>query len=156
MKFKGIEVTGNFEVREGFFCFEIWQNGKRIYIERTDGDNYWGKYKYDENGNCNYYEDRDGYLWKKEFDDKGCVIYYEKSNGKIVDHRPKNKPKTKMVFRLWKFLEDQNLTSRAQAVNILHGWVQECEGRTREEIGKSGFYVDDSWFVEENNNVNSK
>ena len=145
MKFKGIEVTGNFEVREGFFCFEIWQNGKRIYIERTDGDNYWVKYKYDENGNCNYYEDRDGYWWKKEFDEKGCVIYYENSNGKIVDNRPKTK--TKKVFRLWKYLEDADVSSRAQAVNVLHGWPQYCEGKTEKEL--TGYFISPDWLVEE-------
>ena len=147
MKFKGIEIKGNFEVREKIGFFEVWQNGNMIYWENTNGGIYWLKREFDDKGRFNYFRDSDGYWWRREFDEKGCVIYYEKSNGKIVDHRPK----TKMVFRLWKFLEDKDLTSEDKARTILNGWVQECEGKTQEEGIELNRGFSLNWLVEEEN-----
>ena len=95
MKFKGIEVKGTFKVIEYINFFEVWQGGNEIYWESIKGEDYWGKCEYDENGNCNYYED---------------------SDGDIVDERPK--PKTQKVFRLWKYLEDEDLSSKDKVSDI--------------------------------------
>jgi len=123
MKFKGIEVTGKFGVREYDGYFEIWQNDKKIYWESTNGDDYWAK---------------------REYDNKGIEIYFENSNGDIIDER--HKTKTKKVFRLYKFLEDKGLTSGRKSESILLGWPQESEGKTQEEVNFSLHY---NWLVEE-------
>ena len=122
MKFKGIEIKGSFEVREEHSYFEICQNGNMIYFETTNGDNYWAK---------------------REFDNKGKEIYYENSNGKIVDKRPK----TRKVFRLYKFLEDEFLTSKEKADLVFSGWAQELEGKTYKEASYK--LLHDNWLVEE-------
>ena len=154
MKFEGTEIKGTFEVREENWYFEVWQNGNMIYIERTDGDNYWGKHEYADNNMADYFIDSYGCWWKREFDDKGNVIYYENDEGVIIDERPK--PKTKKVFRLWKYLEDGLMSSEDKALNILNGWPRECDGLTQEEGIALGRGFHPNWLVEENNNVNSK
>jgi len=122
MKFKGIEIKGNFEVREEPSYFDIFQNGNVIYWERTDGVDYW----------C-----------KSEYDKQGIEIYYENSNGCITDKRPK----TKKVFRLYKFLEDEFLTSKEKADLVFSGWAQELEGKTYKEASYK--LLHDNWLVEE-------
>jgi len=122
MKFKGIEVKGTFEVREETRHFEIWKDDKMIYFEGTDGFDFWVKREYDDNGN---------------------VTYYENSNGKITD----NRPKTKKVFRLWKYLEDESVTLKHKANTIINGCILKFEGKTQEEmINYDLRYV---WLVEE-------
>jgi len=79
MKFKGIEVKGNFEIREEIEYFQIWQNGNAIYTQFNDG--YWARQKYDESGSLVYFEDSDKYWHKLEYDNKGNKIYYENSRG---------------------------------------------------------------------------
>ena len=139
MKFLGIEVKGNFEIREEIEYFQIWQNGNAIYTQFNDG--YWARQKYDESGSLVYFEDSDKYWHKLEYDSKGNEIYYENSEGFIDDKRHK----TKKVFRLWKFLEDGLISSEDKARAILKGWPQKYEGRTREEIR----FIHPSWLVEE-------
>jgi len=87
MKFKGIEIKGTFEVREYGKYFEIWQNGKNIYLEITDG--FWLKYEYNDKGKVKHFRDSDGYWWKREYDNQGKERYYENNMGVIRDHRPK-------------------------------------------------------------------
>ena len=53
---------------------------------------------------------------------------------------------TRKVFRLWKFLEDENHASELKAKLILSGWPLESEGKTEEEA-KRLFY--NKWLVEE-------
>ena len=124
MKFEGTEIKGTFEVREEIFYFGVWQGGNLIYRQFKDG--FWAKYEYDDNG--------------KE-------IYYENSNGKIVD----NRPKTTKVFRLWKYLSNEETLSELKIATIKIGWPQECEGLTQEEMRNLGYLIDYSWFVEEEN-----
>ena len=64
------------------------KNGKRIYLELSDG--YWSKREYDSLGNEIYLEDSDGDWSKSERDSQGNEIYYENSYGKIIDRRPKS------------------------------------------------------------------
>ena len=120
MKFKGMEVKGMFEVREKIGFFEVWQNGNMIYLETTKGDDYWVKY---------------------EYDNQGKRIYVENSNGVIRDYR------TKKVFRLYKFLEDEFLTSKEKADLVFSGWAQELEGKTYKEASYK--LLHDKWLVEE-------
>ena len=63
------------------------KNGKRIYLENSDG--FWVKREYDFEGKEIYYENSDGYWAKQGHDSEGNLIYYEDSDGKIVDKRPK-------------------------------------------------------------------
>ena len=60
-------------------------NGKIIYIEKSDGD--WVKREYDDKGNLIYHEDSDGYWRKMEYDYNGKRIYWEDSNGYIRHYR---------------------------------------------------------------------
>ena len=89
MKFKGIEVKGAFKVKEYINFFELWQNDDMIYLESTDGEDYWAKREFDENGMVNYFRDSDGYWWRREYDNQGKERYYENNMGVIRDHRPK-------------------------------------------------------------------
>ena len=108
MKFKGIELKGEFELKCYDGCFEIYQDGNVIYFEDSDGywekreydsDNnviylkdsygFWTKREYDSNGNVIYYEDRDGYWYKQEYDSDGNQVYCENSDGVIRDNRKK-------------------------------------------------------------------
>ena len=41
----------------------------------------------DRDGNCIYFEDSDGYWGKIKYNSQGNIIYSENSNGKIVDNR---------------------------------------------------------------------
>ena len=120
MKFKGIEVTGKFELRQFDDYFEIYQNGNKIYVESNKG--FWAIREFDENGKENYYENRYGF---------------------INDNRPK---KTHKVFRLWKFLEEKTMSSKSIAVSILMGWPIESEGKTEKEAHS---ILHDNWLVEE-------
>ena len=54
--------------------------------------------------------------------------------------------KTHKVFRLWKFLEDENFTSKDKAHAILHGQYLESEGKTKFATQS---ILDDNWLVEE-------
>ncbi len=74
------KTDGNLEI--------LNKNGKRIYLELSDG--YWSKREYDSLGNEIYYEDSNEYMEKREWDCQGIVIYYEDSNGQIIDNRPKS------------------------------------------------------------------
>ena len=58
---------------------------------------------------------------------------------------------THEVFRVWKFLEDDMLTSKQKATRILQGWPQELDGKTVEEMYLMfiNLYVNKDWFVEE-------
>ena len=73
------KANGNLEI--------LNKNGKRIYLELSDG--YWSKREYDSLGNEIYYADSNEYVEKREWDCQGIVIYYEDSNGQIIDNRPK-------------------------------------------------------------------
>jgi len=55
-------------------------------------------------------------------------------------------PKTHKVFRLWKYLEDENFTSKNKAQAILHGRYLESEGKTK---FATQTILDDNWLVEE-------
>jgi hydroxymethylpyrimidine pyrophosphatase-like HAD family hydrolase len=61
------------------------ENGKIIYIEKSDGD--WVKREYDDKGNNIYQERSDGYWNKWEYDYNGKRIYWEDSDGRITDRR---------------------------------------------------------------------
>ena len=63
------------------------KNGKRIYLENSDG--YWVKREYDSEGKEIYYENSDGHWAKQGHDSEGNLIYYEDSDGVIRDKRPK-------------------------------------------------------------------
>ena len=56
-------------------------------------------------------------------------------------------PKTHKVFRLWKFLEDENFTSKEKTISILSDWPLESEGKTKEEM--PNYTLNDDWLVEE-------
>ena len=58
-------------------------------------------------------------------------------------------PKTHKVFRLWKYLEDEDLTSEQKLVAIKSGWTERWEGKTAEEIFVLGCIVHYNWLVEE-------
>ena len=60
------------------------------------------------------------------------------------------KPIKHEVFRVWKFLEDDTLTSKQKANSLILGWPQELDGKTKEEAHLI-VLVDptDCWFVEE-------
>lgn len=75
----------------GRYKKEYDEKGKVIHYKNSDGD--WSKKEYNDKGNIIYYEDSNGYWFTKEFDEDGSEIYYENSNGKIIDKRPKPKPK---------------------------------------------------------------
>ena len=87
MKFKGIELKGEFELKCYDGCFEIYQDGNEVYYEYSDG--YWIKREYDSNGNEVYYESSDGDWEKQEYDSNNNVIYCENSDGVIRDNRKK-------------------------------------------------------------------
>jgi len=56
------------------------------------------------------------------------------------------KPIKHEVFRVWKFLEDDTLTSKQKATSILQRWPQESDGKTKEELYN---VLSNDWFVEE-------
>jgi len=53
---------------------------------------------------------------------------------------------THKVFRVWKFLEDDTLTSKQKATSILQRWPQESDGKKLEELYN---VLSKAWFVEE-------
>ena len=53
---------------------------------------------------------------------------------------------THKVFRVWKFLECDTLTSKQKATSILQRWPQESDGKTKEELYN---VLSNDWFVEE-------
>ena len=53
---------------------------------------------------------------------------------------------THEVFRVWKFLECDTLTSKQKATSILQRWPQESDGKTLEELYN---VLSNDWFVEE-------
>ena len=58
---------------------------------------------------------------------------------------------THKVFRVWKFLEDDTLTSKQKATSILQRWPQESDGKKLEELYNvfKARPLDKAWFVEE-------
>ena len=56
--------------------------------------------------------------------------------------------KTHEVFRLWKFLESNELTSKDKAEAVWNGYPQKLEGKTQEEM-KDEYDLNDAWLVEE-------
>ena len=56
------------------------------------------------------------------------------------------KPIKHEVFRVWKFLEDDTLTSKQKATSILQRWPQKIDGKTKEELYN---VLSNDWFVEE-------
>ena len=50
------------------------------------------------------------------------------------------------MFRVWKFLEDDTLTSKQKATSILQRWPQESDGKKLEELYN---VLSKAWFVEE-------
>jgi len=94
------EANGGLEIKD--------KNGKRIYLENSDGfwvkreydfegkeiyyensDGHWAKQGHDSEGNLIYFENSDGHWAKSEYDSKGNEIYFENSDGEIIDNRPK-------------------------------------------------------------------
>ena len=75
MKFKGIEVTGEFTMKHNNKFFTIHKNDILIYVEYLDG--YWKIWEYDNNGKLKYFEDDYGYIIDKRIDaliDKEQII----------------------------------------------------------------------------------
>ena len=70
-------------------------NVNQIYFEDSDG--YWYKREFDSNDNIIYCETSTGYWYKHEYDSNGNVIYCENSYGEIIDNRPKQSCKGKIV-----------------------------------------------------------
>ena len=102
----------------------------------------------------------EGSQWKDEIGieievlhvhEEGVMFKYE---GDVLDAYSKEDfleyftplPKTHKVFRLWKFLEDENFTSKNKAQAILHGRYLESEGKTK---FATQTILDDNWLVEE-------
>ena len=58
---------------------------------------------------------------------------------------------THKVFRVWKFLEDDAMTSKQKAICILQEWPQKSDGKTLEEMHHMfmSLHVSKVWFVEE-------
>ena len=60
------------------------------------------------------------------------------------------KIKTPEVFRVWKFLEYDTMTSKQKANSLLQAWPLKLEGKTKEEIYPMvAMNPIDDWFVEE-------
>jgi len=60
------------------------------------------------------------------------------------------KPIKPEVFRVWKFLEYDTMTSKQKANSLLQGWPLKLEGKTKEEIYPMvAMNPIDDWFVEE-------
>jgi len=61
------------------------------------------------------------------------------------------KPIKHEVFRVWKFLEDDAMTSKQKAICILQEWPQKSDGKTLEEMHHMfmSLHVSKVWFVEE-------
>ena len=105
----------------------------------------------------------EGSKWKSEFDNKivvlcsheyGIMLKYI-GNGRVhaLSHEEfldffTPIPKIKKVFRLWKFLESNELTSKDKAEAVWNGYPQKLEGKTQEEM-KDEYDLNDAWLVEE-------
>ena len=91
-------------------------------------------------------------LFVYEEGEYGGVIYKLSENDFINgcstdEFRRRFKPiTTHKVFRVWKFLEDDTLTSKQKATSILHRWPQEADGKKLEELYN---VLGNDWFVEE-------
>ena len=85
-----------------------------------------------------------GILYKLSEDDfvSGCSTEVFLEMYKPIKHE---------VFRVWKFLEDDTLTSKQKATSILQRWPQKSDGKTLEEMRHMfiSLYVSKAWFVEE-------
>ena len=105
----------------------------------------------------------EGSKWKSASDNKVVVLYvheegimYQFENSGMVhalSHEDFLKiftpiPKIKKVFRLWKFLESNELTSKDKAEAVWNGYPQKLEGKTQEEM-KDEYDLNDAWLVEE-------
>ena len=102
-----------------------------------------------------------GSKWKSEFDNKVEVLYvhekgvmFEYNDGSVEAYSKEEfldrcTPirKTHKVFRLYKFLEDEFLTSKEKADLVFSGWAQELEGKTYKEASYK--LLHDNWLVEE-------
>ena len=103
----------------------------------------------------------EGSQWKDEIGieievlhvhEEGVMFKYE---GDVLDAYSKEDfledftplPKTHKVFRLYKFLEDKNFTSKDKARALLSDWPLESEGKTKEEM--PNYTLNDDWLVEE-------
>ena len=77
------------ELSDGYWSKREYDSlGNEIYLEDSDGD--WSKSERDSKGKVIYYEESNGYWSKREWDSQGNEIYYENSYGKIIDRRPKS------------------------------------------------------------------
>ena len=96
-------------------------------------------------------------LFVYEEGEYGGVIYKLSENDFINgcstdEFRRRFKPiTTHKVFRVWKFLECDTLTSKQKATSILQRWPQESDGKTLEEMHHMfmSLHVSKAWFVEE-------
>jgi hypothetical protein len=67
------------------------------------------------------------------------------------------KPKTKKVFRLWKYLESQVKKAGYKSLtetlifmkNVSSDWIYKCDGVTVEDCHKLGYLIKEEWLVEE-------
>ena len=84
-----------------------------------------------------------GILYKLSEDDfvSGCSTEVFLEMYKPIKHE---------VFRVWKFLEYDTMTSKQKANSLLQGWPLKLEGKTKEEIYPMvAMNPIDDWFVEE-------
>jgi hypothetical protein len=88
--------------------------------------------------------------------EEGGVLYKLSENGFISGCSTEvflemYKPIKHKVFRVWKFLEDDTLTSKQKATSILQRWPQESDGKKLEELYNvfKARPLDKAWFVEE-------
>ena len=66
MKFKGIEVTGEFTLHHNDKYKKIYKNGNLVYKEYLDG--YWKKWEYDNNNKAISFEDNLDQMMDKKID----------------------------------------------------------------------------------------
>ena len=83
--------------------------------------------------------------------EEGGVLYKLSKNGFISGCSAEAflemyKPIKHEVFRVWKFLEDDAMTSKQKAICILQEWPQKSDGKTLEELYN---VLSKAWFVEE-------
>ena len=95
-------------------------------------------------------------LFVYEEGEYGGVIYKLSENDFINgcstdEFRRRFKPIKHEVFRVWKFLEDDAMTSKQKAICILKEWPQKSDGKTLEELRHMfmNLHVSKAWFVEE-------
>ena len=85
------------------------------------------------------------------------ILYREcNENGSVngcskYDFQKIYKPIKHEVFRVWKFLEDDAMTSKQKENSLNQRWPQESDGKTLEEMHHMfmSLHVSKVWFVEE-------